>query len=66
MMAVCVQADDIQPGRGAEGRVPAGRVQSPPLQPTSSRYCQVTAMAKKWSKTSRLGWFASLFSGLRM
>lgn len=29
-------------------------------------YLQVTSIAKKWSNTSRSGWLASFFSGLRM
>lgn len=30
------------------------------------RYFQVTSIAKKWSNTSRFGWLASFFSGLRI
>ena len=38
----------------------------PPLGARGAPYFQVTSMAKKWSKTSRLGWLASFVSGLRI
>ncbi len=44
--------------------VPTG---CPPRRGLSrSDYRQVVVIAKKWSKTSRDGWLASLDSGLRM